>query len=130
MDKTKTLIIFFLFFFCLSFFAETAFSSTQAAEFLCELGISFYKSGRHEEALTEFKKVLLIEPANKTVLYYINNIFNAPPKEPAQTIEEPAQTIEEPAQTITDKKEDVENSAGRNQAMLSALEGFKPPEES
>ncbi len=53
------------------------FAVTQSAEFLCELGISFYQRGRYNEAITEFKKVLMIDPSNKTAQHYVNNIFQS-----------------------------------------------------
>jgi len=56
--------------------ATTAFSaSPPMAEYLCEFGISFYLMGRYDDALTEFKKVLLLDPNNKTAKQYIDNIF-------------------------------------------------------
>lgn len=50
-------------------------ASSAAAEYLLEFGISFFKSGRYEEALIEFRKVLMLEPQNKTAQNYINSIF-------------------------------------------------------
>jgi len=62
------------------------FASPQAVSYLCELGISCYHLGKYEEALAEFNKVLLIDPANKTAQDYINKIFReenaAPPAKP------------------------------------------------
>jgi hypothetical protein len=54
---------------------KPAFAQSQAADYLCELGKSFYSLGRVDDALTEFTKVLLIEPGNKVAQDYINRIF-------------------------------------------------------
>ena len=52
-----------------------SFASSQATEYLCELGVTFYNLGKFDDALTEFNKVLLIEPDNNTAKEYVNNIF-------------------------------------------------------
>jgi hypothetical protein len=74
----------------LFFLINTVFAGIQSADYLCELGKKFYFSGRLDDALTEFTKVLLVEPGNKVAQEYINRIFqvNAPEnpaleKEPA-----------------------------------------------
>lgn len=51
------------------------FPASPASEYLCEFGISFYRSGRYNDALTEFKKVLLIDPDNKIAKKYVDTIF-------------------------------------------------------
>ncbi len=51
------------------------FAELQAVKYLCEFGITFYRLGRYDDALAEFKKVLLLDPQNKTAQSYINNIF-------------------------------------------------------
>ncbi|MCM8780881.1 MAG: hypothetical protein NC908_03035 [Candidatus Omnitrophica bacterium] len=56
---------------------DFAFCATQSAEYLCELGINFYKAGRYDDALQEFKKVLIVEPDNSTAKTYINYIFQS-----------------------------------------------------
>jgi hypothetical protein len=65
-------IIFVLLFFS---WVSPLFPASLASEYLCEFGISFYKLGRYDDALTEFKKVLLIEPDNKIAKNYIDTIF-------------------------------------------------------
>jgi tetratricopeptide (TPR) repeat protein len=52
-----------------------AFAATQAVQYLCESGIAYYQIGRYEDALGEFKRVLLIDPNNETARQYINTIF-------------------------------------------------------
>jgi hypothetical protein len=43
-------------------------------EFLCELGVNFYKQGRYDEALMEFKKALLADPNYAPALRYIQMV--------------------------------------------------------
>ncbi|MDD5527197.1 MAG: tetratricopeptide repeat protein, partial [Candidatus Omnitrophica bacterium] len=47
---------------CFSSFTE---AKTPPAEYLYDYGIAFYNMGRYDEALTEFYKVLLLEPNNE-----------------------------------------------------------------
>lgn len=44
------------------------------SEFLCETGLKFYHQGRYDEALTEFKKALMVEPSYGPALRYIQMI--------------------------------------------------------
>jgi tetratricopeptide (TPR) repeat protein len=53
----------------------SSFAATQASAYLCDIGVACYELGKYEEALSEFNKVLLIEPENKTAQEYINRIF-------------------------------------------------------
>ncbi len=55
---------------------NSAFAQSQVADYLCELGKSFYSLGRVDDALSEFNKVLLVDPANKVAKEYISKIFN------------------------------------------------------
>ncbi len=55
--------------------ANPVFAASLAAEYLCEFGITFYRMGRFDEALHEFNRVLILDPANKTAKKYINSIF-------------------------------------------------------
>lgn len=52
------------------------FAGSAASEYLCEFAMQFYRTGRYEDALLEFKKVLLVDPGNKNAQEYINKIFN------------------------------------------------------
>lgn len=47
-----------------------------SAEYLCQSGISEYNKGRYESALSEFSKVLIVEPQNQIAKNYIREIFN------------------------------------------------------
>ena len=59
------------------FFAfQPVFAQTEASiGYLCEIAVDFYRKGRYEDALSEFKKVLLLDPNNPTAKAYINVIF-------------------------------------------------------
>lgn len=54
---------------------SSVFAASSVSEYLCGFAMQFYRMGRYEDALSEFKKVLLIDPANETAREYINNIF-------------------------------------------------------
>ncbi|MCX5696434.1 MAG: pilus assembly protein N-terminal domain-containing protein [Candidatus Omnitrophica bacterium] len=43
----------------------------QMCDYLCAIGMNFFRQGRYEEALGEFKKVLLVEPNYQPALKYI-----------------------------------------------------------
>ncbi len=47
------------------------FANCVMSDMLCKLGIKFYQEGRYDEALTEFKKALMVEPGYKPALRYI-----------------------------------------------------------
>jgi len=66
------------------------------AEYLCELGKTFYNLGSFDDALTEFQKVLSIEPENKVAKDYIDKIFKQNFLPPAPVIQTP-----EPAAPLT-----------------------------
>lgn len=75
--------VIFILFFCSSFIiSQPAFCATSAVEYLCELGIVFYKQGRYNEALSEFNKALMLDFNNQTAKKYIGDIFKqaSPPK--------------------------------------------------
>lgn len=57
-------------------FTGSVYAQGQAVDYLCELGKNFYSQGRKDDALHEFDKVLLLDPANKTAKEYINKIFS------------------------------------------------------
>lgn len=75
MKKNLSLVIAVYCVLCLPLVSGLVFAESAAADYLLEFGVSFYNMGRYEEALTEFKKVLLIDPNNKTAYEYINSIF-------------------------------------------------------
>ncbi len=54
-------------------------AQSQAIDYLCELGKSFYAQNKIEDALSEFNKALLIDPGNQTAKDFINRIFRENP---------------------------------------------------
>lgn len=59
------------------FFLSTkpVFAKAQAVDYLCEIGKSYYSLGRVDDALHEFNKALLLDPANKIAKEYVTKIF-------------------------------------------------------
>jgi hypothetical protein len=55
--------------------ATPALSQNLGVDYLCELGKAFYIQGKVDDALSEFSKVLLIDPNNQQAKEYINKIF-------------------------------------------------------
>lgn len=54
---------------------RASWASSEMAGYLCELGINYYDIGKYQDALTQFKGALLLEPKNEIANYYINKIF-------------------------------------------------------
>ncbi len=107
-----TLFVFLLIFSYLDI--PAAIAGSQAAAYLCDLGVACYDLGKYEEALSEFNKVLLIDPANKIAQDYINKIFQS---ENSASTSSPAavEGASLPRQITTNYKPD--SSMGREQAM-------------
>ncbi|MFA5099354.1 MAG: tetratricopeptide repeat protein [Candidatus Omnitrophota bacterium] len=76
MKKLPPLCI-LLIIFALLVATQPAFAGSLGSDYLCDLGISYYERGDDANALTEFKKVLLIDPNNETALEYIAEIEGA-----------------------------------------------------
>lgn len=76
MFKRVILIILLLSAGCGCFALPHAFSAPPSAEYLSQLGLNFYRQGRFEESLHEFKKALMVDPDNKTSKEYVNKIFS------------------------------------------------------
>jgi len=53
-----------------------AFSQNMEIDYLCEIGKTFYIQGKVDAALSEFNKVLQLDPNNRQAKDYINKIFN------------------------------------------------------
>lgn len=68
-----------------------------AQEYLCEIGVKFYQQGRYEEAMREFKKALLVDPAYTPALNYIK-ILEQKGKLPAEPLIAPKYTPKEQPQ--------------------------------
>lgn len=72
------LLVFFCLFFALS--QDSLCAASEIAKFLCEVGISYYKAGKYDDALGELEKVLMIEPDNPTAREYIELILSQEPQ--------------------------------------------------
>ena len=48
---------------------------TPIGEYLCDLGVGYYREGRFDDALHEFKKALMVDPESPTAKSYIGLIF-------------------------------------------------------
>ncbi len=81
LNKKLVLTLLFTVFSAIFSISDIAFAGTAASEYLCSLGVAYYRMGRYDDALTEFNKTLLLDPANKTARDYINTIIakNNPP---------------------------------------------------
>jgi len=60
--------------FLLNSLALPGYASSMMPEFLCEIGMKFYKQGKYDDALHEFRKALLVQPAYQPALEYIRLI--------------------------------------------------------
>ncbi len=88
------------------------FAESQAVDYLCELGKSFYSLGNTEDALSEFNKVLLVDPNNKVAKEYINKIFNE-------------NSSFNSVPLITQETPEPEQRLSKEEAMNQALAKFK-----
>mgnify|MGYP001767107874 CR=1 FL=1 len=73
MKKAFSLILILLAAFLL-LASSPLFADSLGVDYLCELGINYYERGDYTNALTEFKKALVIDPDNETALDYISYI--------------------------------------------------------
>lgn len=112
---------------------NSAFSQSLAVEYLCELGITYYRLGRYNDAITEFDKALMLDPHNQTAKKYISDIFQqeglAPKKKPAEaTKPQPKQIIKQPEKKLS--REEIINKTLFNlsQKVPPKKEAAKKPE--
>ena len=63
--------------FSLSPFIQNAYGYERITQFLNERAMELYQSGRSDEAISEFKKILAIDPANPTALEYLQRLGSA-----------------------------------------------------
>jgi len=68
-------------------FPNLSFAFAPTSEYLCEIGIGFYRQGRYEDALGEFNKALMADPENTTAKKYIDKIFTELKLSEVQTAE-------------------------------------------
>lgn len=114
--KFNALIFFNILLFCLLLQAP-CFAEMQGVDYLCEFGITFYRMGRYDDALSEFKKVLLLDPQNKIAQSYINDIFVK--ERPAASENNLTQRSELPLQT--ELKAPPRQMLSREEAINDAL---------
>lgn len=127
--KTTASALFIILCFCL-FSPAFVFAEVQAIDYLCEFGITFYRLGRYDDALSEFKKVLLLDPNNKTAREYINNIFakeSADPAERNNVILEKKVPVSAPPARV-EVKETSGSMVSRDEAINQALSSFPQKE--
>ena len=112
--------------------ANLAFGASQVAEYLCEFGIAFYRQGRYDDALSEFKKVLLLEPENNIAKEYINSIFRqetptvvAKEKTAPQIVK---QQLAKQEKKVLSRQETIENAFRSLQKEQKLEEGFTEEE--
>ena len=99
-----------------------SFAQSQAVDYLCELGKSYYSLGKVDDALHEFNKVLLLDPTNPTAKDYVNKIFSENSSiEPVPTITKiPAKNV-----LIAQAPKPELSREGAMNFALSNLEGSK-----
>jgi hypothetical protein len=71
MKKFSAILLVLIFF---SFLVLPAYGYTYLPEYLCEIGVKFYREGRYTEARQEFNKALSIEANYKPALTYLHKI--------------------------------------------------------
>jgi len=120
---------------CISFFSflgllagRPAFSATQAVEYLCETGINFYRAHRFDDALMEFKKALMMDPANETAKAYIDNIFKQEMPAAAAKEEIVIAQVEQAPQIIIAKPEIIPPAPIQEKPILKAAITQEPIE--
>ncbi|MFH0918025.1 MAG: tetratricopeptide repeat protein, partial [Candidatus Omnitrophota bacterium] len=127
--------------------ANSTFAQSPAQDYLCELGRTFYAHGQLDEALSEFTKVLAIDPNHQQAKEYINKIFNrdlgyaddsaiAKPSslEPVPTAQEPPSVVPAPKPPLSKEEAmDQELAKFKQQQVVTAyLYGYPdlmPPAE-
>lgn len=123
MQKKISLIILIHLILSLSVITNFAFGASTAVEYLCELGIAFYRQGRYDDALQEFKKALMLDSNNQTAQKYINEIFQKQ-GEPIQP--SPAKITKAPEARVI--KEKPVKRLTREEAIEQALQDLTKKE--
>ncbi|HOU36221.1 MAG TPA: tetratricopeptide repeat protein, partial [Candidatus Omnitrophota bacterium] len=84
--------------------ANTALAGSIGTDYLVELGIHYYEQGDYENALTEFKKALIMDPEDETALEYIGYIRQKTQPRPASVrriIRQPSYQKKAPAAEVS-----------------------------
>ncbi len=124
MRRKISLIIFISFLLSIPPTANPSFAGTQAIKYLCEFGISFYRMGRYDDALYEFKKVLILDPNNKTAKEYINTIFQQ--ELPSISLEE--KPMPQQVEKEKEKEKEYKERIARKEVIKKALDSFSKKE--
>lgn len=109
-----------------------AHSYTQIPEYLCEMGIKYYDEGNYDQALREFKKVLLINPGNKKALEYIELLTQgqsstARSEQPSEQQIENSPLVSEPlAQVLPEPSRSFSRQSAIDQALGSLETKVEP----
>lgn len=122
--------ILFLFFFLATSCNVSAFAASTpgAIQYLCELGISFYKEGRYDDALQEFNKALILDSSNETARKYIDTIL-AKKYLPQEQEKEPA-AIESPKEPVKESIKAAAKKAPREAAMKEVFTQYSAKSDS
>ncbi len=116
--QSKKILIFLLLAVCFAnFYPPKNFaqvSESELTDFVCEVGIKFYKNGRFSEALKEFQTALTIDPENETAKKYIDLIKNqiaasiviSPSEEQKPSEQKPTQALSPAERIFPEAKKD------------------------
>jgi len=105
---------------------SSAFSwASQSVDYLCELGVTYYKMGRYDDALSEFKKVLILEPENRIASSYINTIF-VNESQPVPYAGQQPQYAGIPGPNLNNRSSEKEKAINKAFAQAGAMAGEQP----
>ena len=118
----KIILPIFFFISCLFFSAIDVIHASDVADFLCEIGIEYYKKGDYADALHELNKALILEPNHKTAQKYIRIIQDklGTEKIPPFSLQRPSLTKEERDAVIFKALEEFDE-------VLITKEGLETP---
>ena len=107
---------------------KQSFASDQVSDYLCDLGVSFYDSGKYDDAKYEFEQSLIADPNNEKAKKYLNLIENKGKnikQEPLIEKQAPTAPVESaPAKAVSDTDKSVSVALDRTPAGSSnATEG-------
>ncbi|MCX5712447.1 MAG: tetratricopeptide repeat protein [Candidatus Omnitrophica bacterium] len=111
-------------------FVTPCFAASEAAQYLCDFAISFYRQGKFEDALSEFNKVLLIDPQNSVARSYVDKIFstdNKPDSVAAPEVVKPAtkQQSSAPKQDLKTQRPAQGNNSAKDLVMEKTMSNLK-----
>ena len=110
MAKKNICIIFVFSLLITTLIPNFAFAASQAVEYLCELGVTFYRMDKYDDALSEFKKALMLDPNNQTAKKYIDEIFQKEKPSPIQITEAAEEKIIEKEPPRLNREDVINNT--------------------